>query len=305
MKKYPGEGILLLVTLIWGATFVIIKTALQDISPLMFVSFRFSLAALLLLPFAPKIMKGVGKEVIYGGLLLGLMYFLGFTTQTIGLKYTSATKSGFITGTFILFTPVFQLLFEKRKPGRANLAGILFVLTGLILLSSKGTSIFDVFHEIGGNFNIGDFFTLLCAMFFAMYIVYLDIISKKFHYMPLVFLQISITAVLGLVTAFLFSVTGIQSASFSFNTNVIFALFYTAILSTILTTTLQTKFQKVVSPTKAGIILSFEPIFAALFAFFTLNEKISHFGLLGCILIFTGLIVTEVFDKNKRNNGQR
>ena len=201
MKKNTGEAILLLVTVIWGATFVIIKLALADVSPMMFVASRFLFASLLLLPFMIKVLKKTSREVIVSGFILGLMYFVGFATQTIGLNYTTATKSGFITGTFVIFTPLFQLLFEKKKPSKGNLIGVVFVIIGLILLSSKRGSIFDIFHEIGTGFNIGDFYTLLCAVFFAMYLVYLDIISKKYYYLPLVFMQISVTAVCGLIFA--------------------------------------------------------------------------------------------------------
>ena len=303
MKKYSGESILLFVTLIWGATFVIIKVALQSVSPILFVTIRFSFATLLLLPFMSKVFKNMNKELITGGILLGLMYFLGFTSQTIGLKYTSATKSGFITGSFILFTPVFQLMFEKKKPSGTNLIGVVFVILGLIFLSSKGASIWDIFHEIGSGFNTGDFFTLLCAIAYAAYLVYLDIISKKQNFLPLVFLQISVTAVCGLFLTLFLSVTNIEPVEFSFNNNVLFAFLYTSILATILTTTLQTKYQKVVTPTKAGIIFSFEPVFAAVFAYFIINERISHFGFLGGILIFTGLLVTEFFNKIKPSNG--
>ena len=302
MKKYSGEALLLLITVIWGGTFVIIKNALLDVSPMIFISMRFSAAAIILLPFTKKIFKGVNKELVYGGVLLGVMYFLGFSTQTIGLKYTTATKSGFITGTFVLFTPVFQYMFERKKPSRANLLGVVLVIVGLIMLSSKGTSMLDVFSEIGENFNIGDFFTLLCAMFFAMYLVYLDIISKKFDYILLVYLQIVVTGVCGILFAFVLGGFGLESIKIAFNTNVLFAILYTSLLATIITTTLQTKYQKVVTPTKAGIIFSFEPIFSAVIAFFALGEKISNFGFIGCILIFTGLIVTELLGNNKKNN---
>ena len=302
MKKYIGEGALLLNTIIWGATFAIIKNALQDVSPMVFISLRFTFAALILLPFVLRSFKKYSKPLILGGALLGLFYFLGFATQTIGLNYTSATKSGFITGTFVIFTPLFQLLIEKRAPTKANIAGIVLVLSGLIFLSSKETSFFNIFSELGKGFNIGDFFTILCAIFFALYLVYMDIISRKFDYMPLVFIQIAVTGIGGIAAAIILSGTGIETIRFSFSSNLIFAVLYTSILATIITTILQTKFQKVVSPTKAGIIFSLEPIFAALIAFFALSEKISNFGLIGCTLIFTGLFVTEVFDKNNKSN---
>ncbi|MHB8852772.1 MAG: DMT family transporter [Ignavibacteriaceae bacterium] len=297
VKKYLSEGSLLFITIIWGATFVIIKGALSEITPMLFIAVRFTLAAVLLFPFFFRSVLNSSKETIKDGLILGVIYFLGFATQTIGLQYTTATKSAFITGTFVLFTPIFQLIFEKKIPGKGNLIGILFVILGLIFLSSKGENALDVFSEIGSGFNIGDLFTLICAVFFAMYLVYLDISSKKHDYKPLVFIQISLTGLLGIISALFVSATGMQAEKLIINSSLIFAIIYTSVFATIIASTIQTKFQKVVTPTKAGIILSFEPIFSAIFAFFILTEKISNFVALGCILIFLGLLVAEIFDK--------
>ncbi|MHB8579488.1 MAG: DMT family transporter [Ignavibacteriaceae bacterium] len=296
VKKYLSEGSLLFITIIWGATFVIIKGALSEITPMLFIAVRFTIAAVLLFPFFFRSVLNSSRETIKDGLILGVIYFLGFATQTIGLQYTTATKSAFITGTFVLFTPIFQLIFEKKIPGKGNLFGILFIITGLIFLSSKGNRVLDVFSEIGSGFNIGDFFTLICAVFFAMYLVYLDISSKKHDYKPLVFIQISLTGLLGIISALFVSATGLQAEKLIINSSLIFAIIYTSVFATIIASTIQTKFQKVVTPTKAGIILSFEPIFSAIFAFFILTEKISNFAALGCALIFFGLIVAEVFD---------
>lgn len=296
-RKYLGESILVLVTLIWGATFAIIKTALIDVSPMLFISIRFSFALLILLPFVLKIFKNVNKAAIMGGAILGLSYFLGFATQTAGLRYTSATKSAFITGTFVLFIPLFQYLLEKKAPGKGNIIGIVLVLLGLIFLSSKGNSFFDIFNEIGGNFNVGDFLTLLCAFNFAFYVVYLDIVTRKFSFMPLVFMQIAVTAVGSIIFAIIFNIANIETPFLNLSSPVIGALLYTSILSTVLTTIMQTRFQKTVSPAKAGVILSLEPLFAAIIAFFMLHEKISNFGVLGCLLIFSGLLASELMDK--------
>jgi drug/metabolite transporter (DMT)-like permease len=301
MSRFKAEGALVLVTLLWGGTFVIIKESLSSVSPMVFISSRFLFAALLLLPFSIKIFKGSTLAEIKGGLILSVLFFLSFVAQTMGLNYTSATKSGFITGTFVIFTPIFQLIIEKRKPTRWNLIGIVLVVTGLIFLSSKGTSYLDVFTEIGSNFNIGDLLTLFCAIFYSLYIVYLDIISKKSKFMVLVFIQIAFSAVGGILFIFLFSATGIEAVRADFTWYVIAALFYTAILSTIVTTTLQTKYQKFVTPTKAGIIFSFEPIFAAVFAYLIISERVGNFGIIGGIFIFGGLLVSEIFDKKEVN----
>jgi drug/metabolite transporter (DMT)-like permease len=301
MKKFLGEGALLLTTLLWGVTFVIIKTALTDVSPLLFVSLRFSLAAIVMLPFVIMAIKKAPAPALIAGAILGLLNFAGFATQTVGLNFTNATKSGFITGTFVIFTPIFQFILEKRLPKKQNVFGIMLVLLGLIFLSSKGTSFFDIFSEIGSNFNIGDFYTLACAMLFALYIVYLDIVSHKHDYKTLVFVQIAVTGLFGWLFVFILSATGLETVSFSLNGMVIFTVVYTAIFATVVATTLQTKYQKVVTPTKAAIIFSFEPIFASLFAFLIIGEKISGFGFVGCIFIFTGLLVSELPGRNNNH----
>lgn len=298
MKKYTGEIALFLITIFWGVTFAIIKLALDDISPMLFIAVRFSIAALLLLPFLWKPLVSSNLDVVKAGLFLGLLYFIGFATQTVGLYYTTATKSGFITGTFVIFIPTLQLFIEKRAPSRGNILGIILVIIGLILLSSKGETVLDVVSELGSNFNVGDFLTLICAIFYALYVVYIDIITKKYDYKPLIILQVLFTGAAGFIITFLFNISGIESVRYNFNQTVILVILYTAIFSSILATVIQTKFQKTVTPTKAGIIFSLEPIFAAVFAFIIIHERISNFGIIGSIFIFTGVLVSELLDKS-------
>ena len=294
MKKYFGEGALLFNTLIWGGTFALIKSAFENISPSLFLALRFSIATLLLFPFVFKILKTINKQTAIAGSILGAFYFTGFAAQSLGLNLTTATKSGFITGTFVVFIPVLQLIIEKRKPKWFNILSVLLVLIGLIMLSSKGENILDFLTQLGSDFNAGDFLTLICALLFAFQVVYVDVFTKKYEYLPMVFIQLLITGLGGFILTFFFLITGIETIKFNFNNNLFFALIYTSVFASILATIIQLKFQKDVSPTKAGIIFSIEPIFAAVFAYFLLNEKISNFGLIGCVLIFTGLIISEV-----------
>lgn len=295
MKKYTGEIALLFNTLIWGGTFALIKNAFNDISPLLFLGLRFGIAALIFLPFVYSSLKKTNKQTLIAGSILGFFYFAGFTAQSLGLNLTTATKSGFITGTFVIFIPILQLIIEKRKPKWFNILSVFLVLIGLILLSSKGENALDFIKQLGSDFNLGDLLTLLCAILFAFQVVYVDVFTKKYEYLPMVFVQLLITGIGGFILSFIFSVSALETVKFTFNTTVIIAVLYTAIFASIIATVIQLKFQKFVSPTKAGIIFSIEPIFAAVFAYFLLSEKISNFGLIGCVLIFIGLIVSEIF----------
>lgn len=295
MKKYTGEIALLFNTLIWGGTFALIKNALADVSPMLFLGLRFGIASLIFLPFVYKYLLKTNLKTILAGSVLGLFYFSGFAAQTFGLNLTTATKSGFITGTFVVFIPILQLIIEKRKPKWFNILGVLLVLFGLVFLSSNGENALNFIEQLGSDFNLGDLLTLICALLFSFQVVYVDVFTKKYDYLPMVFVQLLITGVGGFILSFVFSITSLGAVKFTFNTNVVTAILYTAIFASIIATVIQLKFQKLVTPTKAGIIFSIEPIFAAVFAYFLLSEKISNFGLAGCVLIFIGLIVSELF----------
>jgi drug/metabolite transporter (DMT)-like permease len=295
MKKYTGEIALLFNTLIWGGTFALIKNALTDVSPMMFIGLRFGIASLIFLPFVYSHLIKADRKTLIAGSILGGFYFSGFATQTLGLNLTTATKSGFITGTFVVFIPILQLIIEKRKPKWFNVVSVIIVLIGLIMLSSKGENIFEFISQLGMDFNLGDLLTLTCALLFAFQVVYVDVFTKKYDYLPMVFVQLFITGLGGFLFSFIFSVTSVEQFVFTINSKVIIATLYTAIFASIIATVIQLKFQKTVSPTKAGIIFSIEPIFAAVFAYFLLSEKISNFGLIGCALIFIGVIISEIF----------
>lgn len=295
MKKYTGEGALLFNTLIWGGTFALIKNAFTDVSPLLFLGLRFGLATLIFLPFVYSHLRNTNKKTLIAGSVLGFFYFAGFATQSLGLNLTTATKSGFITGTFVVFIPILQLIIERRKPKWFNVLSVFLVLVGLIILSSKGNNAIDFIKQLGADFNLGDLLTLICALLFAFQVVYVDVFTKKYDYLPMVFVQLLITGIGGFIFSYIFSIASLETVRFTINASVVTAILYTAIFASIIATIIQLKYQKTVSPTKAGIIFSIEPIFAAVFAYFLLSEKISNFGLVGCVLIFIGLIVSEIF----------
>lgn len=295
MRKYYGEAALLLITVIWGGTFALVKNALNDISPSLFLSIRFGVASIILLPFLYSQLKNISKETFVVGTILAVFFFLGFQFQTIGLNYTTATKSGFITGTFVVIIPILQTIIEKRKPRIHNIIGVILVFIGLIFLSNRGENLFHFFEEFGSDLNIGDLFTFICAILFAFQVVYVDIFTKKYPFMPLVFIQLFISALGATMASLLLPSFGLELTKFTLNFNVITAILYTSIFASIIAISIQLKYQKIVSPTKAGIIYSFEPIMAAFIAYLLLSEEITNFGLIGGAFIFAGLLVSEIF----------
>lgn len=295
--KFFGETALLMMTIIWGGTFVIVKESLNDISSMLFIASRFGIASIILF-FVLRIKKvSFDKKAFLPGFILGIFLFGGFFFQTLGLKITSATKSGFITGVLIVFIPFVQILIEKKFPSIGAWIGTVLVFLGIIFLSSGGTSIDNFLFQLGNGFNLGDFFTLVCALLFAFQVVLIDVYSPKYEFWNLFLVQLSTVAILSFIASLIFSSFKIESLHIEITKYLIFGILYTSLLATLINIGLQTRFQKMVSPTIAGIIYSFEPIFAAIFAYFLLGEKITNFGLLGSFLIFAGLISAEVLDK--------
>ncbi len=303
-KRFKGEIALLIITVIWGATFPIIKESLNDSTPFIFVAVRFSIASILILPFFLRKVKFLDKKTLKAGLVLGVLMFGGFVTQTIGLNHTTATKSGFITGSVVVMIPFLQFYMEKKIPTKGAIFGTILVFVGLLFLSSGGNDLISFITDLGGSFNFGDFMTLVCAIIFAHYVVYIDIFTNKYEFIFLFSLQIFTTAILGILSASFIGISDLGEIRFVLTESLIFGLLYTGILATVINIGIQTKFQKLITPTKAGIIYSFEPIFAAVFAFFLLNEKISNFGFIGMGLIFFGLISSEIYDTLFNKNGK-
>ncbi|HXC61402.1 MAG TPA: DMT family transporter, partial [Nitrospiria bacterium] len=141
-KRITAELFLVGATFIWGGTFVIVKVGLEDISPMLLVAVRFSIAAILFsLLFYKKIFP-MNRAVFRKGSWLGLLLFLGFILQTVGLNDTTPSKSAFITGTLVIFTPIFQLIIEKRAPKVGHILGIIIVTIGLWFLTAPASSLF-------------------------------------------------------------------------------------------------------------------------------------------------------------------
>ncbi|MBI5215847.1 MAG: DMT family transporter [Ignavibacteriae bacterium] len=279
MSKQPkAEFLLFLTTFVWGSTFVVVKGSLDDASPLFFITLRFLLSsAILFLVFYKKI-RAMTTSALKSGIILGLFLYVGFAVQTVGLQYTTASKSAFFTGMLVVFTPIVQFIIEKRLPLLGNIIGVILSAIGLFLLTSPE----------GSAFNIGDALTLLCAILFGFYIVYLDVVSQRDDRDVLTFMQLFVSAVLGVISALVF-----EDIRFSFNSDLISSLLYLTIFATILTTWIQNRFQGDTTPTRAAVIFTLEPVIAATFAYYVRDEMLGTTGLLGAGIIITGLLISE------------
>jgi drug/metabolite transporter (DMT)-like permease len=276
-----AEIYLLFMTVVWGSTFVLTKFILKNASPFVYVALRFIIATLLFYLLFNRKLSAIPKDAIIRGSILGVFLFLGFMPQTIGLKYTTASKSAFITGLTVVFTPILQILIERNLPKIGNIIGVVIVTAGLYLITSPK----------GSEVNIGDVLTLICAVIFSLYIIYMDIFGKKHDPAHLTFIQFVTTSVLAAI-----SIPFLEIPYLSIDNSFLLNLFYLSVMPTVVALYILTKYQKYTTPTRSAVIYSMEPPIAAIFAFFIIGEQLGLLGILGGILILFGLIMSELSD---------
>ncbi|MGB5873013.1 MAG: DMT family transporter [Bacteroidota bacterium] len=277
-----AEIALLSTTMIWAGTFTVLKIGMEEISPILLIAIRFLVACLIVLAFFRRRLFPIEGRSALRGALLGTFLFLGFAAQNLGLTITTASKSAFITGMMVVFVPVLQIVIERRPPKIGNIVGVVLVSIGLWFLTSPS----------GAGFNAGDALTLLCALFFALYIVYLDIVSKDVRTERLVFLQMATTAALSWLAVALF-----ETPLLVLTTRSVGALAYLTVLATVFTLSVQTRYQKDTTPTRAVLIFSVEPVIAAAIAAIVLGETLGPLGMVGGVIILIGVLLSELSDQ--------
>jgi drug/metabolite transporter (DMT)-like permease len=278
-KHLQAELALLSLTITWGVSFPVIKIVLGNMPPGLFLSCRFTLAFLSTIPFILKTPKSEFRNTIQPGLVLGLFLGLGFLLQTIGLIYTTSTKNAFITSLYIVFVPLIYILMYRKIPGRAASLGTVISLTGLYLLTSPSE----------GSVNIGDILTLFTAVSYALYIIYVDIYSRRHALAPLVFWQLAWTVPLSGFYTFFF-----ESHTATFTPLAVMTIIVMALLGTTIPAFVQTGLQKNTTPSRTAVIFSGEAVFAAIASYLILSEMLSLTGWIGAILILCGILFCEL-----------
>lgn len=269
---------LLLVALSWGATFIIVKTAVEDLAPLPFLAVRFALAFVTLIPFLYIQRRHLNRDAVQKGMLLGVFLFIGYVTQTIGLQYTTASNAGFITGLNVVIVPLFVALYQKSLPHRTIIVGALSATAGLALLS------------IGPNFTVnqGDPIVLICAFSFAAHIFFVGRFAPEVNPTVLASFQILTVALLSGIGTLI-----IPQPPMVFSSYVWFGLLLTALICTSAAFFIQSKMQQFTSASHTAIIFAAEPVFAALFAYLLAGELLSSRGLFGAALVLLGILIAE------------
>lgn len=285
-RSIKAHLLLVLMTLIWGSTFVLIKEALRDSSPLLLNAVRMALAAVLLALYYRKHLNTWTRPALTAGVVVGIFLYLGYALQTTGLKLTTPSKSAFLTGTSTVLVPLILVVFWKTRIHLWRVVGIALAFLGLFLMTvPAGRAGLADF----ANVNRGDILSIGCAFGFALQIVFLGRATQRFPFEQIAVLQIGTAAALMAVTAPL-----LEHPRFQPSNAVIATVLITGILGTAVAFTVQAWAQQFTPATHTALIFNLEPVFAWLTSFIYLHERLGFRAGAGALLILTGVLVSEL-----------
>ena len=276
--RTKAEALLVVVALIWGSTFVVVKAALNDASPLAFLTLRFNLAGLLL--FVVLSRARMDRQAVIPGLVLGIFLFGGYLLQTSGLRLTTPSKSAFITGFSVILVPLILVLSGVRIRA-ASLAGGLLGLAGLYFL---------VIPSGLAAVNRGDILTLLGSISFAIHIVLVGTYTQRHSFVHLVPVQV---LAVGLLAAA--ALPSDRQRMLHWSVQLVFALVVTALLATGFAFSVQNWAQQFTPPAHTALIFALEPVFAAVASRVFMGEHLGGKVLIGSLLILAGMVVSEIW----------
>lgn len=284
-KKIVANIGLLYATITWGSTFIVIKDGLNGVTPAVLVAFRFGIAALIMMCGLLLMKKRIFENIKYG-IIMGGILWITVMLQTVGLKYTKASNSAFITGLFVLFVPLFAYFLFKSKPSIIKAAATIMAVIGLWILTGGISEI-----------NMGDVLTLLTAVGVAFHVVAAEkIMQKNINPFVLNFQQIFVTGIL----AFIYSIAMGEKLVVT-NDRSMWCIIYLALIPTISAYVIQLIAQKYTSSVDVAIIFSMESVFGAVFAWSIGGEKVTGAGIVGGVIIVAAMLISEL----KNNKGER
>ena len=290
MKQTLKAHLLLVAaTVLWGFTFLVVKSALRDSSPLAFNAARMAIASVVLAALFFRELRTISRGALWAGCEIGTTMWLGYEFQTAGLQYTTASKSAFLTGLCVVLVPLLLAVFWRRHVNRYTLAGVAAATVGLYLLcvpAAAGHSALTIVASL----NRGDMLSLACALAFAFQIILVSRSAQHYHFSHLAPVEI--------ISCTLWMAVSIPLAErhgfLHWTPRLWWALGITSLLCTVACFIIQNWAQKFTPPTHAALIYSLEPVFAALASYAVLGERLGTRGALGAGLMLTGVLASEV-----------
>jgi len=287
-EKFISQFALLWVAIIWGWTFILVKESLTEVGTFTFLFYRFTLALLLLLAIFGKrlcraIKSGNNMFRVWGkGCIIGTALFSGYFFQTLGLNYTTATNSAFITGLCVVLVPIIYGIILRNPVTKISWFGAFLSVIGLSFIVVR--SVNDLY-----SFNIGDLLTLFCAFSFALHIVLISNFTIPYNYVSILVAQI------GTVVLFSgFGMVAFEKISFPSSWLVWKGIFITGIFATAIAFWIQNRFQPLSTATRTAIIFSGEPVFAGISGYLFLGERLTGWQWLGALFILIAMLIAQL-----------
>ncbi len=268
----------LLMTIIWGATFLVTKLTLRLVGPFTYLSLCYFVATVTLVLIFHKRLRHITRAELRCGLLIGIVLFAGYAFQTVGMQWTSVSKTGFLTGLYVPLVPLFSLLFLRQRIAITAWLGVLLSLVGLFLLS--------VNKQFTLNIGLGEWLLLACAFAFAIQIVLISKFAPQMDAINLAIIQLALTTILSFIAV-------------PFNHEPLVAppllawvpICLLGMLDMAFTLVCMNWVQQYISGTRATLIYSLEPLWAALFGVVLAGDVLSLIAWIGCACIFAGMVV--------------
>jgi len=282
MSRFKAAVLLLTTTFFWGVTFTVVKQAVESVDVFVFLAQRFILAFILILPIC--IFKGrrLDLQAFRGGVVMGLFLFGAYAFQTVALLYTSASNTGFLTGMNVVLVPLFASMMMHQRLTMTIKIAILLSAAGLFLLCGNGS----------WEFNYGDILAAICAVCVSFHLIYTGKFAKSSDYYWLTAVQLGTVALLSTLGAVF---RGKQV--FIWYPHLLWTLLICSLIATVFAFLVQTSMQRFISHTNTALIFCTEPVFAAAYAWFAIDEKLGLYGLLGAILILCGMLLSILPEK--------
>ncbi|MFZ4986216.1 MAG: DMT family transporter [Blastocatellia bacterium] len=289
-SSWQAEGSLMALALVWGTSHVITKDILATHSPSFYTTARFGLAAIFLLLVFWRHIRRRSLNDVGLGILLGLCSFAGIAFYVSGLIFTQVSKAGFISGLYLVFTPIAAFALFRARPGREHLAGLAVAMGGFLVMSLPGGS------ALAGEavLNVGDLLVLMAAIAWAVHIAATTAFAIRSDVRTLAVVQVVTVAVMALLIHLTLRLTGLERSLNPIDGRFLWQIGYMSIIVTCLAALIQTGAQKRVPSTHAAILYTLEPVTSAIFAYLVFGEELGARRGIGAALILLGVIISRL-----------
>ncbi len=285
-RRVRADLALGLCTLLWGLTFVVVKNALDHASVFVFLAVRFSIAGLLMAAFRPRALRNLQRAELFAGAALGLFMFGGYAFQTAGLQYTTAVKSGFVTGSSVVMVPLLLGLFWGKRLTAWVYGGAGAAMVGLYFLTVPAEGV--------SHLNRGDLLTFVAAGLYAAHIILVGEYTRKHSVAALSVLQVVACGGLAWVSTGVSSLMGWQTARFTWRWELLLGIGICAVFATAVAFSIQLWAQQYTTPSHAAILFTLEPVIVVVASYIVLRERLNGRAMLGAVFVFAGILIAEL-----------